>query len=228
MSFPSSQGTSEFSSRTALVRQVLSRRRSQLSEDIGAAKVLSDNIVYQRSRIQYLSELSETLEIASGVLTSIGEARQREAQEKIEALVTQGLQKVFGDNLSFHVVQSVKAKAPVVDFFVQTRLADGTVRQTPLAGSMGGGVCAVAGFLLRLVVLLLSSDGRYALLVLDETFAHVSDSYVPILTEFIREVVDKSKIQVLMVTHQPEFASGADKVYTFNLNSHGYTVITET
>jgi DNA repair exonuclease SbcCD ATPase subunit len=202
-------------------------KKQKLSEDVGAAKVLAESHSKLKAETDELEKLIPVLEAAAGVLTTFGETRQQEAQEQIELLVTQGLQKIFGPQLSFRVSQSVKGRTPVVDFLIRTQLPDGRVRETDILSSMGGGIAAVAGFLLRLVVLLLDKSQKDAIIILDETFAHVSEAYLPALAEFLREIVDKAKVQIIMVTHQPSFADVADRAYRFSLNGDGYTKVSE-
>lgn len=199
-------------------------KKNKLAQGIGAAKVIIARKAELDSEVNFLAEQVATLEKAAGVLAKIGEERQQEAQNQIESLVTQGLQKIFGPHLTFKVVQSVKGRTPVVDFVIQTTLADGKVRETDILSAMGGGVSAVTGFLLRLVVLLLDKSKKSSILVLDETFAHVSDAYLPALADFLREIVDKAQVQIIMVTHQQIFSEVADKAYRFSLDSNGYTV----
>lgn len=213
-SFHSSQELSRYSD----------QKKNKLAEDIGAAKVIIERKAALEKEVSSLTELVATLEKAAGVLAKIGEERQQEAQNQIESLVTQGLQKIFGSHLSFKVVQSIKGRAPIVEFVIQTTLPDGKVRETDILSAMGGGVSAVTGFLLRLVVLLLDKSRKSSILVLDETFAHVSDAYLPALAEFLREIVDKAQVQIVMVTHQQIFSEVADKAYRFSLDSNGFTV----
>jgi hypothetical protein len=47
------------------------------------------------------------------------------------------------------------------------------------------------------------------------------------LAEFLREIVDKAKVQIILVTHQQQFLEHADKAYRFYLDSSGYTVAKE-
>lgn len=203
------------------------QKKQRLAEDIGAARAVVEQSEFLKQQVAKLTANTELLEKASGVLAKVGESRQQEAQEQIELLVTQGLQKIFGEHLSFKVVQSIKGRAPVVDFVIQTTLADGKIRETDILSSMGGGVAAVTGFLLRLVVLLLDKSRKSSILVLDETFAHVSDVYLPALSEFLREIVDKAQVQIIMVTHQASFGDVADKAYRFSLDANGYTSVRE-
>ena len=161
-------------------------------------------------------------ERAAGLLAGIGETRQATAQTQIETLVTQGLRTIFGPDLSFHLVPGVRAKTPVVDFVVRSSMDNQTV-DTDVIEARGGGLAATVGFLLRVVILLLSADRQDTVLFLDETFAHVSAEYEPKLAAFLRELVDKTGIQVVLVTHSDAFDEVADARYRFELRD-GLTI----
>lgn len=195
----------------------LSRARRTLDRERGEAFALASRGKQVQAEIAELSQVVELHEKAAHVLTAIGEERQDAAQRAIETLVTQGLQTIFGDELSFHLVPGVRAKTPVVDFMVRSRLDDGTVVDTDVMDARGGGLAATVGFLLRLVVLLLSRHRQDTVLFLDETFAHVSAEYLPRLVEFLKELVDKTGVQLVMVTHEAAFTEAASNVYSFDL-----------
>lgn len=200
-------------------RRTLDERQGEMRATLMRGKDL-------KSEIEDLSETVETLDRVTALLNSMGEDQQFKAQQTIEELVTRGLHTIFDDTLSFHIVQTVKGKTVVVDFVLRTTL-ERIVIDTPVLEARGGGVAATIGFLLRLVVLLLSKGTRSEnILVLDETFAHVSAEYLPAVGEFLQEVKDKTGIQILMVTHQPELAEFADRVYRFSTED-GKTVISE-
>lgn len=178
------------------------------------------------AEIESLGDDINVYDRVTALLNSLGEERQMKAQATIESLVTRGLQTIFDDTLSFHIIQTVRAKQANVEFVVRSTLAE-TVVDTPILEARGGGLVATIGFLLRVVVMLLRDGQRSEnVLILDETFAHVSNEYVPGVAQFLREIVDKTGIQVLMVTHQDEFTEYADKIYRFRLQD-GRTEVTE-
>lgn len=176
--------------------------------------------------IAELTQIADLHEKAAHVLTAIGEQRQDAAQKAIETLVTQGLHTIFGDELSFHLVPGVRAKTPVVDFVVRSRLEDGTTVDTDVLHARGGGLAAVVGFLLRLVILLLSKQRQETVLLLDETFAHVSAEYLPRLIDFLKDLVTRTGVQIVLVTHDESFLDAADTVYRFEL-VNGITRVTK-
>lgn len=197
-------------SRLAQARRLVDRQRGEAFALANQGKTLLEEI-------RQLNQVVELHEKAALVLTTIGEERQDAAQRSIEALVSQGLQTIFGDDLSFHLVPGVRAKTPVVDLVVRSRLADGTTVDTDVLAARGGGLAAVVGFLLRLVILLLSKNRQDTVLFLDETFAHVSAEYLPRLIEFLKDLVTRTGVQIILVTHEESFLEAADVVYKLQL-----------
>lgn len=207
----------DLGARVRLWRRTLERQAGEARAAALRGKELTGDIAALKQEVEHLIK-------AGGVLTKIGEDKQHAAQEQIEMLVTRGLQVIFDSDTSFHVVQSVKASRPQVDFLIRSTM-DGKTVETSVMDSRGGGVASVVGFLLRLVVLLLGRKPG-ALLVLDETFGMVSEDYEPRVAEFLRELVDKTGVQVLMVTHSSAFDDVADKRYRFT-QVNGATVVKE-
>lgn len=203
-------------------------RRRELDALMGEARATLLRGKEIETEIGTLSEDVNDYERVTGLLNSLGEERQLAAQRTIEELVTRGLQTIFDESLSFHIVQTVKGRAAFVEFLVHTTLENGQVVETPVMDARGGGLAATIGFMLRVVVMLLRSrdTNEENVLILDETFAHVSEEYLPALGEFLRELVDKTGIQIVMVTHQPVFEDYADKVYRFS-QTNGATQVRE-
>jgi DNA repair ATPase RecN len=192
----------------------ISDRRRELDQLAGEARTVLQHGKELREAIEQLQEEVMTLDKSTVLLNSIAEDTQLAAQHNIEELVTRGLQTIFDESLSFHILQSTKGKSASVEFVVRTQLLNGQAVDTPVMDARGGGLAATIGFLLRVVVMLLRRQEN--ILILDETFAMVSAEYLPALGEFVRQLVDKTDLQIVMVTHQPEFAAYADKVYRFS------------
>ncbi len=203
-------------------RQAAALRR-ELDQLAGEARITLTRGKDLKLEIEQLQLEVQTLDKATILLNSIAEDTQLAAQHNIEELVTRGLQTIFDESLSFHILQSTKGKSASVEFVVRTKLLNGQAVDTPVMDARGGGLAATIGFLLRVVVMLLRKQEN--ILVLDETFAMVSEEYLPALGEFVRQLVDKTNLQIVMVTHQPLFADYADKVYRFSQND-GKTLVT--
>lgn len=210
----------------AQLAQSVRRTKTTLDQKTGEARALAANGQSVKAEIIKLTNDTVMYSQIAGILNTIGDARQEDAQRRIEGIVTLGLQTIFEENLSFHLVSTTKAKAVNVDFIVRTTLEDGTQIDTPVMDARGGGLVTVISFLLRLVVKLLAAPDKEHILFLDESFSHLSEEYEPRLAEFLREVVDKTKVQIVLVTHSSAYTDAADTVYRFKL-VNGETKVTQ-
>lgn len=212
----------------------LHRARRVLDRQVGEARAVAAAGKRTTAEVADLRTKVELHERAAHLLTGIGEQRQAAIQTQIETLVTQGLRTIFGDDMSFHLVGAVRAKTPVVDFVVRST-ADGHTVDTDVMDARGGGLAAVVGILLRVVRLLLASSAgppsaapgspsRSTILGMDETAAHLSPEYEPRLAEFLRQIVDKTGIQIVLVTHSDAYTDHADVRYRFEVRD-GVTVV---
>lgn len=202
---------------TADLNARITRARARLERQRGEAYALAASGKALMGEIHDLTQVVDLHEKAAHVLTAIGEERQNHARRAIEGLVTQGLNTIFEEDISFHLVPGVRAKNPVVDFTVRSRMDDGSVVETDVLSARGGGLAAIVGFLLRLVRLLLTRQHQDAPLFLDETFAHVSAEYLPRLIAFLKDLVDKTGVQIFLVTHDESFMDVADVIYRTEL-----------
>lgn len=198
-----------------LERRALAVRRD-LDRKTGELRAKERQVVTLTTQIDTLKTDITTYDKAIAVLNTISEDRQNKSQEQIELLVTRGLQSIFGDNMSFHLIRG-SGKRPEIHFVLRTSYSDGRVVETDVMSANGGGLAAVVGFLLRVVVILLDDRNSDNMLKLDEIFAHLSAVYREPMAMFIKELVYRTDLRVLMVTHHEEFGFIADKLYSFKL-----------
>lgn len=194
----------------------LRRQEKDLERRIGHARAVKKEYDLAASEVKVLEATTESCEEAATVLSSFADQRQADLLLKVEKIVTVGLRNIFGDpDVEFGVVGATRGKLAAMDFVVRSRAGD-VVTETPIMDARGGGVAATAGFLLRVVLLMLRPNTR-KVLFLDETFAQLSAEYEPAMAEFLRELVDKTGTQIVLVTHSEAYADSADTTYRFQL-----------
>jgi predicted ATPase len=196
------------------LRLALRLEGQRLDRAIGEAQAVAAAGKALAAEVEALQAQVHTLDKVATLLASVAENRQSAVQQQIEMLVTEGLQAIFGEGLSFAMVPTMRNKTPVIDLVIRSRIGDELV-ETEVMDARGGGLAATVGALLRVVVMLLSPDGGDTL-CLDEPFAHVSAEYQPPLAAFLRELVDRAGKQIIHVTHSDVFAEGADRRYRFD------------
>ncbi len=200
------------------LRSQLDARKAALLRDVYELEILERK---QGELTQEINQLKEDISAYDQVaifLNSLGERRQLEVQSQIEEIVTRGLQTVLDDTLSFHLVVSNKGKSQVVEFLVRTKSRLGNNVDTPVMDARGGGLVVTVSFLLRLSMRLLTrTPGKTCVMLLDETFAFLSEEYIPNMAAFLKTVADEADVQFILVTHTPALAEYADVVYNVSL-----------
>jgi DNA repair exonuclease SbcCD ATPase subunit len=208
---------------TADLAERLRAARQRIDREAGAAQQLALTGQRAENEAAIIRGQIELYTRVTALFTSIGEERQETARQQIEGLVTRGLQVIFGTEYSFHLVTSERSHQSQVDFIIRSQYGERTV-DTPVLEARGGGMAVVVAFMLRLVVLLLTPGAR-RLLVLDESFAHVSRGYEPRVAEFLREVCDQAGMQIILITHSDAYSDLADQRYQLELAPGGVTAL---
>jgi ABC-type hemin transport system ATPase subunit len=192
---------------------------SDLAADVRRQRQILDRLAGKAEQVAVLGKAAEAevaglrdeIEIHDQVcalLTSIAEEAQETARAQVEGLVTRALQVVFGPEMSFHLRAAEAGGQAVLDMVIRTDY-QGAVTEAPVLRAHGGGVSAVVGYVLQLVVLLLTPSAR-RILLLDEPFAMVDSGRAVAVAEFLREVSDMAGVQQVLVTHDPVYAQFAD------------------
>jgi hypothetical protein len=157
-------------------------------------------------------EAHETLRIASELV-------QKDVREKVEGLVTEGLRRVFGRDERFYFEIEVKrgrmTAVPMIE-----RTINGVPRSGEVRRCFGGGVADVTAFLLQIVFLVLTPATPRTFLA-DEPFRNVSRDFLPRVANMLEWLRDVTKIQFVIVTHQPEIAAVADREFKVTQNDAG-------
>lgn len=209
---------------TELTARFDARRTTYLTQ-VGRAQALAEarNKLWDDARA--LSADAYTCEKVAALFQSYSEAEHEELRERIETLVTYGLQAVFGMDMTFRVVPGQERGQATMRFAVESTM-NGTEVVTDVLDARGGGVASIIGFILRTVVLALSPNATRRFLVLDETFGMVSAEYIEPLSDLLRKLVDETGVQMLVVTHEPRLGMKADKLYRFTHNGER-TIVNE-
>lgn len=193
---------------SALVAAYDAQRTAHIAE-VGRAQAVQANVQRLIAAVAAEQAAAQVDEQVSVLFQTYSDAEHAQVVARIEALVTKGIEAVFGPIYTFHVTASSERGQAAVRFTLRT--TDGI--EHPVMGAQGGGLASIIGFLLRVVVLALRPGTGRRLLVLDETFGMVSAEYHQRLALFLRSLVDDLGLQLLLITHAPEQGAHADRVY---------------
>ena len=195
-------------------------RQAKCNSDFGAASAVERRCKDLEAEIEQLGDSIILSGKALALLQEISTSAQTKFLSDIEFLVSDGLSAVFESPIKFQINSSVKGSQIYLDFTLKNE--DGT--ETDVADARGGGLVALCGIILRIVMLRLLGDQVRQVLVLDEPLAHLSEYYVAGAGELLQKLSDKLDIQIIMITHQPEFIEFADTVYELKKTADGVTI----
>lgn len=172
-----------------------------------------------RNSVTELETQQQDLQTISSTLSTMSEKLQDSVQELVESIVSRGLQTIFQDDMEIKLTNKMVGRRPETDI----TLVSGEL-ETSILNARGGGVAAVAGFLLRVVMLLLAPNTR-RVMFLDEAFAQVSVDYEERLSQFISELCVNAHLQIILVTHSTAYFDAADRAFSVS-QKNGKTSVT--
>ena len=180
---------------------------------------------------QEVSTLKEDVTVYADVallLQSFSELEQRAIQDKFENLISYALGIIFEDKFKRFRLNAGVERNQVVLNPTLVFVVDGVEVTSGIMGAHGGGPADCVGFLLKLLTVIFNGDSKVRPIIFaDESFAHLSEEYLPAMANVIRKFVDElgSDLQIVLVTHQKIFVEKADFAYQFSQNTGGSTVV---
>lgn len=171
-------------------RDVLASQLSSLEREEAGHRYRAD--LYQRCTEVFKQWLEDSLE---------------KNIQSIAELGTTALRHVIHDqDLTFKILQDPKMNRLAMRFAID----DSGVEGDPMA-SFGGGAVVLLSMVLRLAVM--ARMGMVNLLILDESMMALANKYVPAAADFMRRLAEETGVNILMVTHNPEYISHAHVAY---------------
>ena len=203
------------------VAQLLVAKENEFHGRLGEARALNRTKKAYEEDIESLSRDVRAYEQASVLFRDMSKEVQSRFLERIQEVVTVGLQAVFNEPIKFIIDPVIRRGSLELDFHLESMAGE----QSDLMDSHGGGLVTLCGVVMRLITVRLLRDALRQVVVLDEPLAMLSERYLEPAAEFISTLSRDLGIQVIMVSHQNEFAEAADKV--FRLSRKNGTVVVD-
>ena len=149
-----------------------------------------------------------SFEKARAIMQLVAKETQEQLEYKISELVSLGLSAIF-DN-PYELVLNYEIKRGKTEADLLFKRGENVVK--PMLSS-GGGAVDVAAMGLRIAIWSLKSPRTRNTIVMDEPFRFLSKQHQVKAGQLLSEISSKLGIQIIMVTHNQEFISAADKVF---------------
>jgi DNA repair ATPase RecN len=171
----------------------------------------------ESKKVREASEEAILLSQVNDLLVNFADVYKRIVVERIEALITEGLQTIREDpNLSFKIVTEQKRGNLEVVFKVWDEELQHEIDLKNDAGS----VRQIVSALLRIILIVLT-NANSAPIILDEIGDGISVEYQENFGKFLQHLSQKLGVQIIMITHRGAVAASADKEFRFERNKKG-------
>jgi hypothetical protein len=208
--------------RVAVVEAAVKSYEFLVAEENTRARLIASKGKELQQEVVKLKEDSAVYADVAALFQTFSEQEQKVVQAKFEQLISYGLTLVFENRFKQFKLNAGIERGQVVMNPTLVFEVDGGIEVTSgIIGAHGGGPADVIGFMLKLLVVIFhGKDKVRPVIFLDETFSHLSDEYLPAMAQVIRKFVDElgADLQLVLVTHQKDFADVADVAYKFSLN----------
>jgi ABC-type dipeptide/oligopeptide/nickel transport system ATPase subunit len=202
-------------------RNLLISKQSQVQEKI-------------RKNLLHSKELTQARELLELVVKSV----ERSLQSSIEPMVSEGLNFVFNQNLSFHTIfvpgrrnqieidfiVLKKSEEEVFQKYISNPIANAELLDDLIKGTkninytFGGAVNQVISLMLRFIVAeLVNVEGPIAL---DEPSSYISEEVSAKLGQLITSLSERFERQYILITHSTALAAYAEKNYRVKLMNY--------
>ena len=195
--------------------------KDNINQQIGECNALRTKKEQVELRLMEIDSKIETQEKASLFLQTLSDETRQIVIDKMSSIVTDALKKVLDKNLAFEMVLSTERNQADIKFLVK----DTTMNKSyEILNSFGGGLADIVSFPLRVSLLLKWSPQLSRVLIMDEPFKAVDVTNQAFVGEFVRQLSEKLKLQIIAVTHSSELASKAHQQFKVTNNKGVSTV----
>lgn len=169
----------------------------------------SYQLAYRETRktVKALEKKQLDLISAVRVIQEVAKATQEELECEISEIVTAAIQAIFKENHSLKINFEMKRNKTEAEIFVK----DENGNELNLYNDDGGGLIDIVTFALRLACWRIKAQKTAPIFLLDEPWKNLSKKYRPAAMQFMKEIADKLKVQIIMITHIDEFINESDK-----------------
>jgi len=200
------------------------RTLAQIRDVVVEARAQRDLLESQLSSAEgkrsALARLLESQELAHALIQSVAQETQGQLKIHIEDIVQSALDVCFPEQYEFHMEFEMKRDKTECDLYV---VKDGE-KMNP-TDSNGGGLTDAISTGLRIACLCLSQNDRT--IVMDEPMKFLSSNLKPVMAELLKELSHRLGIQLIVVTHDPEFAAIADRTFEVKQKEGKSEIITK-
>jgi len=195
---------------------VLIDRKDKLSKKQAENDLMHRQIADMEKRILASVDSLEVGKEALTFLEELANSRRGHMKGKIEAVITEAVQLIYGPTYKVELSYSVKNNRSCLEIEMVRPVKDGEIRRD--MNGFGGGMADTISVPLRLMVLMGSKETD-KVCILDECWKHIDTTRVELVGKFLRMLADKLGVQLIFCSHHDIMTDFSDKTYRVDLDA---------
>jgi hypothetical protein len=188
-----------------LLRNKLEQQKGQFQQIQLSLSILQSELESARTSLHKHEEARE-------IIRTVGMSTQKELQFHITDIVSLALDSVFDNPYKFACDFVQRRNKTECDLYFER---DGN-RIDPLTAS-GVGAVDVASFALRIASWSMARPRTRNVIILDEPFRFLSENYQEQASLMLKEISQKLKLQIILITHETTLTSNADRIFEVSI-----------
>jgi DNA repair exonuclease SbcCD ATPase subunit len=180
----------------------------RLARLVATRDSLRQQLVDNTNQLKTAQELHGNTEAARDVVNTVLLATQLRVKEYVEDIVTAALVVVYGDRYGFELEYQIKRNQSEATPWV-LKMGE---RVSPKE-EVGGGVCDVCAFAMRLALWSLQTPRPASVFILDEPGRFISVDKQPLFGQMLKMLAEMMGIQIVMVSHADPLIDTADRAW---------------
>jgi chromosome segregation ATPase len=195
---------------------VLIDRKDKLSTKQAENDLMHRQIADMEKRILASVDSLEVGKEALTFLEELANSRRGHMKGKIESVITEAVQLIYGPTYKVELSYSVKNNRSCLEIEMVRPVQAGEIRRD--MNGFGGGMADTISVPLRLMVLMGSKETD-KVCILDECWKHIDTTRVELVGKFLRMLADKLGVQLLFCSHHDIMTDFSDKTYRVDLDA---------
>lgn len=206
------------------IQSVLQEKKEQLIRKQTENNILNKDIDRNAKQIDVCADKIKTCREALDFLEKLANTRRNTIKSKIETVLSEAVAMIYGANYSVVLSYAFKNNRSSMEIELIKKTSQGDIQRT--MDGFGGGVSDCISVPLRLLVLL-GSRQTDKVCVLDEAYKHVDPERIESVARFIKNIAEKLKIQIILLSHHDIMQGYAEKVYQIQDNNGKSSIKTQ-
>ena len=199
----------------------INRLKQLFLQSKGMKKQVENNLIQNKTTLDNLNNRIKLLEQAQAFLQKVAQDTQSQLKFQIEDIVNLALETCFPNEYEFQLQFNIaRGKTDAELVFLSQK----TGRPIDPMNASGGGVVDLTAFALRIASYALE-QGVDNVIILDEPFRFISRDLQARAGEILKSLSTKLGLQIIFVTHVPEFVDISDKVFEVKKDKDGRSMV---